>query len=69
MSYRARRRLMWLVVAGGLVYTVGGSLLVGRGPDPWPGVFGYHEVWHSFTVLAAVLHFVAVGSITGALTA
>lgn len=58
----------WLVVGGGLAYTIGFPVLLVKRPDPLPTVFGYHEVWHSFTVLAAVLHFVAVGSITGALT-
>ena len=59
----------WLVVGGGLAYTIGFPVLLVKRPAPLPTVFGYHEVWHSFTVVAAVLHFVAVGSITGALTA
>jgi hemolysin III len=49
-----------LIVAGGLAYTIGFPVLVLRRPDPWPSVFGYHEVWHSLTVVAAVLHFAAV---------
>ena len=49
-----------LVVAGGVAYTVGFPVLLLRRPDPWPSVFGYHEVWHGFTVVAAALHFVAV---------
>jgi hemolysin III len=49
-----------LVVAGGLAYTIGFPVLLLKRPDPWPRVFGYHEVWHGFTVLAAVLHFGAV---------
>ena len=49
-----------LVVAGGIAYTVGFPVLLTRRPDPWPRTFGYHEVWHGFTVLAAVLHFGAV---------
>jgi hemolysin III len=31
-----------------------------RKPDPWPTVFGYHEVFHAFTVIAAALQFIAV---------
>lgn len=50
-----------LIVAGGVAYTVGFPVLLLRRPDPWPKVFGYHEVWHGFTVVAAVLHFAAVG--------
>ena len=49
-----------LVVAGGIAYTVGFPILLIRRPDPWPRTFGYHEVWHGFTVIAAVLHFGAV---------
>jgi hemolysin III len=49
-----------LVVGGGVAYTVGFPILLLRRPDPWPKVFGYHEIWHGFTVLAAVLHFGAV---------
>ena len=52
-----------LVVAGGLVYSLGIPVLVRRRPDPWPSTFGYHEVWHSFVVVAAALHFAAVASI------
>ena len=49
-----------LIAAGGIAYTVGFPVLLLRRPDPWPSVFGYHEVWHGFTVVAAVLHFGAV---------
>ena len=49
-----------LVLGGGVAYTVGFPVLLLKRPNPWPRVFGYHEVWHSFTVLAAVLHFGAV---------
>ncbi len=52
-----------LMVAGGLVYTLGIPVLVLRRPDPWPRVFGYHEVWHTFVVVAAGLHFAAVASV------
>jgi len=49
-----------LIVAGGVAYTVGIPVLLLRRPDPWPAVFGYHEIWHGCTVLAAALHFGAV---------
>lgn len=52
-----------LVVAGGLVYTLGIPVLVLKRPDPWPKTFGYHEIWHSFVVVAAALHFAAVASL------
>lgn len=49
-----------LIVSGGIAYTVGFPVLLLRRPDPWPTTFGYHEVWHGCTVVAAVLHFGAV---------
>ncbi|MFN0029971.1 MAG: hemolysin III family protein [Acidimicrobiales bacterium] len=49
-----------LLALGGLAYTVGVPVLIRHRPDPWPKVFGYHEVWHGFTVVAAGLHFAAV---------
>jgi len=52
-----------LVVAGGLAYTVGFPVLVTRRPNPWPATFGYHEVWHLMTIVAAGLHFAAVADV------
>jgi hemolysin III len=49
-----------LIIGGGVAYTLGMPVLLLRRPDPWPTVFGYHEIWHGMTVLAAVLHFSAV---------
>ena len=50
-----------LLMAGGVLYTVGIPVLVRGRPDPWPRTFGYHEVWHAFTVAAGACHFAAVG--------
>lgn len=52
-----------LVVAGGLAYTIGFPVLITRRPNPWPTTFGYHEVWHLMTVVAAGLHFAAVANV------
>jgi hemolysin III len=49
-----------LVLAGGICYTVGALALATRWPDPWPRVFGFHEVFHAFTVVASGLQFVAI---------
>ncbi len=51
---------LWLIIGGGIAYTIGFPVLMLRRPDPWPSVFGYHEIWHSLTVVAAGLHFAAV---------
>ncbi len=43
-----------LMIAGGLFYTSGAIFLATRWPDPFPNVFGYHEVWHVMTVIAGL---------------
>jgi len=49
-----------LLVAGGLLYTIGAVVLGRKRPDPSPRVFGYHEVWHTFVVGASACHFALV---------
>jgi hemolysin III len=49
-----------LLAAGGLLYTVGGISYGIKKPNPWPGTFGYHEVFHAMTVVAAICHYIAV---------
>ena len=50
-----------LLAAGGAVYTLGAITFARQWPTLRPSTFSYHEVWHVFTVVAAGLHFVAVG--------
>jgi hemolysin III len=49
-----------LVVAGGVLYTLGAVVYVVQRPDPVPSVFGYHEVFHLMTIAAAACHFAAI---------
>ena len=49
-----------LLLAGGLLYTVGAIVLARNRPNPWPRTFGYHEVWHTFVVGAGACHYVLV---------
>jgi hemolysin III len=49
-----------LIMAGGVVYTLGGIVYALKRPDPLPGVFGFHEVFHLCTIVAAVSHYVAI---------
>jgi len=49
-----------LLLVGGLLYTLGAVAYAGRRPDPAPAVFGYHEVFHACTVVAAVCHYIAI---------
>lgn len=52
----------WLLVtaAGGVVYTAGAVIVGLRRPDPWPRVFGYHEIWHALVGVAVVMHTLTV---------
>ena len=50
---------VWLII-GGVVYTLGAVVYITKFFNFWPGVFGFHEVWHIFVMLAAAAHFVAV---------
>ena len=49
-----------LLVVGGVAYTLGALAYAFKRPNPVPGVFAYHEVFHGLTLVAAVLHFAAV---------
>ena len=61
----AQSRTGWfsltLYALGGVIYTVGAVLFYLKRPRLRPLVFGYHEVWHVMTVVAAVLQFAALG--------
>ena len=50
-----------LFALGGIVYTVGAILFYLQRPQLKPLVFGFHEVWHVFTVVAVALQFAGVG--------
>jgi hemolysin III len=60
-----RLRISELVplVIGGLLYTAGAITLATKRPNPSPRVFGYHEVFHLSTVVAAVCHYASVMSV------
>jgi hemolysin III len=52
--------MMVLILAGGLMYTLGAVFYALKRPNPIPGHFGFHEIFHSFTVLAFLCHWSAV---------
>jgi hemolysin III len=56
-----------LICVGGALYTFGGVVYGLKRPDPWPRWFGFHEVFHTFTILAFVSHYVGVSIATYAL--
>ncbi len=64
----ARRRrgapTLVLLAAGGALYVAGAVVYFFQRPDPWPRWFGFHEVFHAFTVLAFVSHYAGVSMAT-----
>jgi hemolysin III len=48
--------LMWLA-AGGIAYTVGAVIYARQRPDPFPGWFGHHEIWHVLVLVGSACHF------------
>jgi hemolysin III len=46
-------RAIQLLIASGLSYSLGAAVYALKRPDPWPKVFGYHEVFHAIVVLAS----------------
>lgn len=57
-----------LLIAGGVVYSLGAAVLATRWPDPSPRWFGFHEIWHAHTVVAAALHGAVVWSLVSRAT-
>ena len=53
--------LVWLL-AGGILFTLGALVYILKRPDFFPGVFGFHEVWHIFVILGCLAHFILVAS-------
>jgi hemolysin III len=58
-----------LLAAGGIVYSLGAAVYALRRPDPFPSVFGYHEIFHALVIVAAGFHFAAVARAVSALSA
>ena len=48
--------LFWLAL-GGLFYSSGAIIYSIKKPDPFPGIFGFHEIWHLFVLLGSASHF------------
>ena len=50
----------WGVVAGGVAYSIGAVIYALKRPNPIPGVFGFHEIFHVWILIGALLHFAVV---------
>lgn len=57
--FQANAVMMTLVLVGGVLYTVGAVVYAIKRPNPWPGHFGFHEIFHVCTVLAFLCHWTA----------
>jgi hemolysin III len=60
----ASTAVLVLIAAGGLLYTLGGVVYGVRRPNPSPRWFGFHEVFHTLTIVAFVTHYVGVSLAT-----
>lgn len=49
-----------LIVAGGIVFTIGSLFYATKSPKIIPHIFGYHELFHFFTIIGAALHFIVI---------
>ncbi|MEU2348256.1 hemolysin III family protein [Modestobacter sp. NPDC049651] len=52
--------VLTLMIVGGVLYSLGAVAYALKRPNPAPGVFGYHEVFHAMTIVAAIAHYIAV---------
>jgi hemolysin III len=60
LADRLELTALTLLIAGGLLYSLGAIVYACRKPDPVPHVFGYHEVFHALTIAAAACQYVAI---------
>ena len=61
---RGGAALVTLVIIGGVLYSLGALVYAFKRPDPSPRWFGFHEVFHAFTLAAFVVHYIAVSMAT-----
>jgi len=61
LAYPLLRAIGWhgLLVAllGGVFYTVGAAIFAMEKPNPIPGIFGFHEIWHLLVIAGAATHY------------
>jgi hemolysin III len=49
-----------LLAAGGALYSLGAAVYATRRPNLWPRTYGFHEVFHTLVIAAALVHFIAM---------
>ncbi|HEU4808801.1 MAG TPA: hemolysin III family protein, partial [Homoserinimonas sp.] len=58
--FNANPLMMSLIIVGGLFYTLGAVFYGLKRPNPFPGRFGFHEIFHTLTLLAFLCHWTAI---------
>lgn len=53
-----------LIIAGGLIYSLGALVYARKSPNPSPTWFGFHEIFHACTVVAALCHYAAIAMVS-----
>jgi hemolysin III len=58
--FTANPVMMTLIMVGGIFYTLGAVAYGLKRPNPFPGHFGFHEIFHTFTLLAFLCHWTGI---------
>jgi hemolysin III len=58
--FAANVAMMTLILVGGLFYTIGAVIYALKRPNPFPGKFGFHEIFHALTLLAFLCHWTGI---------
>ena len=58
--FEANAAMMTLILVGGLCYTVGAVIYGLKRPNPFPGKFGFHEIFHTLTLAAFLCHWTGI---------
>jgi hemolysin III len=58
--FQANAAMMTLILVGGLFYTVGAVIYGMKRPNPFPGKFGFHEIFHTLTLFAFLCHWTGI---------
>jgi hemolysin III len=58
--FTANAVMMILILVGGVCYTAGAVVYGLKRPNPFPGSFGFHEIFHTLTLLAFLCHWTGI---------
>lgn len=59
--------VLTLIIAGGVLYSLGGVIYAIKRPNPWPGWFGFHEIFHACTLGGFLTQLIAVFLVVAAI--